>query len=85
MLQKVKSFIKYLNTLARVFVPTLSIIKFRKVPERFRNREVRILRTELLWSLTPAAGRRRILAGLISRPAEGRRLSWPRWLGEILR
>ena len=22
---------------------------------------------------------------LISRPAEGRRLSWPRWLGEILR
>ena len=37
---------------------------------------------------SPAAQHHRTLAGtpvLISRPAECRRLSWPRWLGEILR
>jgi len=35
---------------------------------------------QVAWTI-PAA----LSLALISRPAEGRRLSWPRWLGEILR
>jgi len=33
---------------------------------------------------SPVAQRHRTLAGKHFRPAEGRRLSWPGWLGEIL-
>ena len=34
---------------------------------------------------SPAAERQRILAGTHSRATEGKRLSWPRWLGKLLR